>query len=438
MKEIIKVGFVGLGKRGINMLEMSLVKMGDVDIAYLCDLKEDRIAKGQDILEKNGKPAAKGTTDYHEILADPEIDAVFFFTCWDGRVQMAKDSMLAGKYTAIEVGCAESLEDCFDLISVYEKTGTPLMMLENICYGRRELAAFNMMKQGLFGEVVHCAGGYGHYLNKEDLFWEMLEEPKADEVSHYRLAHYINENCENYPTHALGPICKWLGINRGNRMVALSSFASKSRSLKQFAKDTFGEDSKYAKIDYKQGDIVTTLISCENGETIQLTLDTTLPRVNYSRNIMVRGTKGMLSEDYKAVYTTDIEPDQLGNEEEFLTKYEHPLQKEVRKFESEETKLKESFGVHADGVDWMVFRAFIDSVKNGTNTPIDAYDSVAWLAIGPLSKISVDNGGALVEIPDFTNGKYKNREPIVRSKYCLDEVVEDNSYTIYDSLKVNK
>ena len=163
-------------------------------------------------------------------------------------------------------------------------------------------------------------GGYCHYLNEEELFKEMIDEPSADKISHYRLQHYIDSNSENYPTHALGPISKWLGINRGNRMVSLCSFASKARSLKQFAEDNFGKENEYANIDYKQGDIVTTVITCENGETIVLTLDTTLPRVNYSRDIGVRGTKGMISEDLKAVFVQGVEHNVLNNEDEFFSK----------------------------------------------------------------------------------------------------------------------
>ncbi len=434
MKDAIKVGIVGIGRRGSHMLENSISKMDDVCIKYLCDLNEEKIEKGQQILKKYGKPQAIATTVYEDILKDDEIDAVLLFTNWNGRTEQAKKSMLAGKYTAIEVGCAENLDECYELVKIYEETGIPLMMLENICYGKRELAAFNMIKKGVFGEVVHLTGGYGHHLNKEELFAEMCGEEKKDRISHYRLGHYINNNCENYPTHELGPISKWLDINRGNRMLTLSSFASKSRALKEFAKETFGKDNYYANIDYKQGDIVTTIITCENGETISLTLDTTLPRINYSRYISVRGTKGMLSEDFKAIYLEGMEEKCFNNEEEFFLKYEHPLHKEIREAELKEKRLKNAFGAHANGVDWMIIRAFVDSVKNGTNTPIDAYDTATLLAIGPLSKLSIEKGGAPIDVPDFTNGKYKNREPIIRSKYCLNDIVSDDSYSMYEHL----
>ena len=338
-------------------------------------------------------------------------------TGWDSRPEMAKKAMLAGKYTAIEVGCSQTLEECFELIDVYEKTGSPLMMLENCCYGRREMMVLNMVKQGLFGEIVHCTGAYAHYLNECELFAEIFEE-KVGKVTHYRLQHYIDGNRENYPTHELGPICKVLNINRGNRLVRLSSFASKSAGLRAFAREHFGEDSEYAKIDYKQGDVVNTIITCANGETISINLDTTVPRAYYSRNFSVRGTKGMSTEEHGVIFLEGMKEPVSNNEADFYEKYDHPLYEEYSR-----TGITDDHG----GVDWLVSRAFIESVKAGTDTPIDAYDTAAWLAIAPLSEASIAKGGAPVEFPDFTNGKWFRREPAVRGKYCLDEICSDPS-----------
>ena len=436
MKEKIKIGYVGLGRRGLLVLERGMVKMKDVEITMLCDLLDERLEAGAKAVTEAGKPMPILTKNYQDLLDNPELDAIMLFTCWDNRVSLAKQSMLAGKYTSIEVGCAANVEECFELVDLYEKTGVPIMMLENCCYGKLELMAINMERQGAFGEVVHAAGGYCHHLNNDELFKEMIGEGK-DKVTHYRLAHYINGNSENYPTHELGPIAKCLRINRGNKMLTLSSFASKGRALQQFAKDKFGEDNEYAKIDYKQGDIVTTVITCANGETILLTLDTTAPRPYYSRQFTIRGTKGMCYEDTKVVYTDDMAENVRDNLDEMFEKYGHPLNKEVQKFETDYTKLADSFGMHSGGIDWMIFRAFVESVKAGTQTPIDVYDTALWLAIGPLSAESIRKGGAPVEVPDFTRGKWQNREPLVRQKYCLDEVVVDTELMIYDSIDPN-
>ena len=428
MKEKIKVAYVGVGRRGSIMLRECFAQMGDVEISALCDINEEKLEKGKKILQDKGRELPTCFTDYDEMLKNcGDVDAVIIMTGWDSRPEMAKKSMLAGKYTAIEVGCSQTLEECFDLIETYEKTGSPLMMLENCCYGRREMLILNMVKQGLFGEIVHCTGAYAHYLNRCELFAEMFKDGKPidGEVNHYRLQHYIDGNRENYPTHELGPISKVLNINRGNRFVRLSSFASKSAGLKEYARENFGEDNKYAKIDYKQGDVVNTIITCAGGETVSINLDTTVPRAYYSRNFSVRGTKGMSTEERGVVFLEGMKEEIGNNEGEFCKKYDHPLHEE---YESVGTR-----GGHG-GMDWLVCRAFVEAVKREVNTPIDAYDSVAWLAVGALSEMSIKNGGAPVDFPDFTKGKWQNREPVVKGKYCLDEICEDRATKIFDDI----
>ena len=414
MKTQITVGYIGVGRRGSGVLRECFSQMKDVRIKYICDLFPDRVTLGLETVQDKGGYTPIGTQDYHDILNDPEVDAVIIMTGWSGRPALAIESMRAGKYTAIEVGCADTLEECYDLVRTYEETGVPVMMLENCCYGRREMMLYNIVSQGLFGEIVHCTGGYMHYLNNFGLF--------KDIGVHYRLPHYIARNRENYPTHELGPISKLLKINRGNRLLTLSSFASKSRGLRQYAADTLGEDHELAHTDFKQGDIVTTVLSCAGGETVVLTLDTTLPRAYYSRNIGVRGTKGMSYEDTRVVFLEGMEEKVRDNEAEFFEKYDHPLHRE---YESMGTR-----GGHG-GMDWLVCRAFVESVKAGTDTPIDAYDTATWLAIGPLSEQSIAQGGKPLEIPDFTHGLWQTDRPILRGKYCLDEVCEDGSIPIF-------
>ncbi len=418
MKEKIKVGYIGLGRRGTLVLENCVSEMNDVEIAMICDIYEPYIEKVNNILKEKGRDAAVGTTDYHDILNNPDIDAVFIMTGWGSRVDIVKDSMRAGKYTAFEVGCVFDIQECHSLLEVYEETKTPIMMLENCCYGRFEMMALNVKEKGLFGELIHAEGGYHHDL----IICDELYGNESDEDRHYRIHSYIQRNCEQYPTHELGPICKVLGINRGNKMLTLSSFASKSVALKERIVTDLGEDSKWAKYDYKQGDIVTTIITCANGETIKLCLDTTAPRPHYSRNFTIRGSKAMCSEDSDVLFFNGMEEPCRNNMEEMYKEHDHPLHEEY-------VKLGEKGG-HG-GMDWLVCRAFIESVKKGTNTPIDAYDSILWAAIAPLSEASIKMGGAPVPVPDFTRGKWINREPVTEGKYCLDKVCVDNTVKIF-------
>ncbi|MBR3848366.1 MAG: Gfo/Idh/MocA family oxidoreductase [Oscillospiraceae bacterium] len=410
MKEKVKIGCVGLGRRSTALIEQCFSKMADVEIAMICEKNEEYIEKIKTYLKENGNPEPIATREFDDLLENPELDAIVIMTGWQGRAELACKSMRAGKYTAIEVGGAFDLSECFKLVDTYEETGVPLMMLENCCYGREEMLALNVAEQGGFGEIVHCAGGYHHYLPDVELFVGL-----DGDYPHYRIKSYIERNCEQYPTHELGPISKVLKLNRGNKMLTLSSFSSKAAGLKARAKSLLGEDSPYAKIDYRQGDIVTTIITCLGGETIHLCLDTTTPRPYYSRNFTVRGSLGMYSEERKTLFFEGMEEEIENNIGEMYEKYDHPL---WREYLAEGEK-----GGH-NGIDWLVCRAFIESVKNETEPPIDVYDAALWMAATPLSEMSIARGGAPVDVPDFTRGKWISREPAVEGKYCLDKVCE--------------
>ena len=414
MKEKLNIGFIGLGGRGTGLLQDIVLPREEISVLAVCDKYEDRRENGAKMVREKKGNDPLCTADYREVLAIEAIDAVIVATSWADHLPIVIAAMKAGKYVATEVGGAYSLDECWELVRTHEETGVPCMMLENCCYDRNELMVLNMVKQGIFGEIVHCQGGYRHDLRDEVSF--------GRENRHYRLVNYMNRNCENYPTHELGPIAKILNINRGNRMLTLNSIASKSAGLHQFLLDKKGEEYDLTNAEWTQGDVITTVIKCAHGQTIVLTLDTTLPRW-YSRGFHIQGTKAMFDEDNRSIFIDgehnkyDFDwSSQWNNVEQFREKYEHPIWKQY---------LSDGVTGGHGGIDWLVFSAFFDAVKKGTQTPIDVYDMAAWMCITPLSAQSIAMGGAPVAIPDFTNGRWINREPIVEGKYCLEKVCEE-------------
>lgn len=412
MEKIIKVAVIGLGQRGMQLIE-PMLKMNDVQIIAVCDAYDDRAEHACKTVADAGFDEPFHTCNYKEILALESLDAVVIATSWERHIEIAVEAMRKGIFTAMEVGGTYNLQECFDLVQAQEETGTPFFFLENCCYGQRELMCLNMARQGVFGEIVHCDGAYRHDLRNEVSY--------GRENRHYRLSHYKEHNCENYPTHDLGPIAKILGINRGNRMLRLVSVASKSRGLHEYIREHKADDEELMNTQFKQGDIVTTVITCENGETITLTLDTTLPRI-YSRNFTVHGTKGMYQEDGDYVFLEkdiegdvaeiDMNPQKIWkNADKYAEDYDNDLWKHKSK-----GMLESGHG----GMDYLVLRSMINAIKRETLPAIDVYDAASWMCITALSEKSIENGNIPVEIPDFTNGKYKNRKDKSTGKYALD------------------
>lgn len=401
----VKIGVIGLGQRGYSVLKSNLLKMDDVDIVGLCDLYEDRIEQAAEAVKEIRGYTPYCTRSYEEIFGIEGIEAVYVATCWETHVKISIDSMRCGIPVACEVGGAYSLEECYALVQAYEETKTPFAFMENCCFNNSELMATAAVRSGALGRIVHCSGAYGHDLREEVSYGNIRR--------HYRLNNYLHRNCENYPTHELGPIAKILNINRGNKFLSLVSVASHSFGLEEYIKDKklYEQDAALKDVSFKQGDVVNTIITCEGGETILLTLDTTLPR-SYSRAFTVRGTKGMYEMDTNSFFFD-------GMKEDFNTcayykrcidngkEYEERFMPSMWLNMTEEQK-KRGHG----GMDYFIYRAFVDCIKEGREFPIDVYDAAAWMCITCLSAASIENNGAPQAIPDFTNGAYKMRAPL--------------------------
>lgn len=404
----VRLGVIGLGLRGLSQLD-TLLDMPDVDIAAVCDLYADRVEEAQrHVAAKRGVTPA-GTLDYREVNRRRDVEAVVVMTSWTTHVLIAVDAMEQGKIPAMEVGGASSIEECWRLVRTSERTGIPVMLLENCCYGEVEMALLNMVKQGVFGELVHCRGGYQHDLRDEI--------GNGDIIRHYRQDNFLRRNGELYPTHELGPIAKYLNLNHGNRMLSLVSMASKAVGEHAWAAKHRAGDA-VAEANFHQGDVVSTMIKCVGGETILLTHDCTLPRP-YSRGGYVQGVKGLWEEDNHSVYLEDRTPPRPNGEHCFepdrpyLEEYKHPLWREY-----------EAFGLRGGhgGMDYLTLRAFIESIQAGIPFPIDVYDAASWMAVTCLSEQSVAMGSLPVPVPDFTDGRWLHREPRPADIFSLDAI----------------
>ena len=199
--EKVRMAIIGLGNRGYGNMQ-AVMSFDDVQITAVCDVYTDRAERAAAKAEEKYGVRPFSTTDYREVLTRSDVDCVMIATAWESHVPIAIDTMRAGKPVALEVGGAYSAEDCHSLVRTYEETETPFLFLENCCYDRTELLVTAMARKGLIGEIVHCSGAYGHDLREEILH--------GKENRHYRLRNYIHRNCENYPTHELGPIAKLL------------------------------------------------------------------------------------------------------------------------------------------------------------------------------------------------------------------------------------
>ena len=415
----VRLGFIGVGLRGQNHLEMAMYRP-DVEIVAICDVDPKAIQIAQKMITDKGRKAAvayqKGDHDFENLVKRSDIDGVVIATPWEWHVPMALESMKQGKYTAVEVSATVTLKESWDLVNMFEKTGSHCMILENVCYRRDVLAALNMVRQGMFGTLNHVQCGYQHDLrevkfnNGKQAYGGGVEfGEKGFSEAKWRTQHSIDRNGDLYPTHGLGPVAEMLNINRGNQFLYLTSMATQSMGLHNYIVEKGGKDHPNAKVNFACGDIVTTLIKCANGETIMISHDTNSPRP-YSLGFRVQGTKGLWMDDNKSIYLEGISPKAHRYEDfkPYQDKYDHPLWKRWS---------KESIDAGHGGMDFFVLHAFLESIKKKTPTPMDVYDAASWSAITALSEQSIELGNQTIDFPDFTNGQWMYRKPV----FCLND-----------------
>ncbi len=401
--DTVRVGFIGLGMRGPGAVER-FAQIEGTAVKGLCDVEPDRVEACQELLEKLGRPRATGysgsTEAYKEMCERDDIDLIYIATDWVHHTPLAVYAMEHCKHVAIEVPAAMTLDEIWDLINTSERTRMHCMMLENCVYDFFEIATLNMAQQGLFGEVLHVEGSYLHNL---DEFW-------PEYWNNWRLDYNMKNRGDIYPTHGIGPDCQVLNIHRGDRMDYLVAMDTKPYNGPKVVKKQTGKDCP----DFQNGDQTSTLIRTVNGKTMLIQHDVLTPRP-YSRMYQVVGSDGYASKypiqqllfrtemldstataDYQNLNAHSALPAELC--QAMLQKYLPPFVQEL-----EETARR--VGGHG-GMDFLMDYRLVYCLQNGLPLDMDVYDMAEWCCLGPLTRLSIENGSAPVAIPDFTRGAW--------------------------------
>lgn len=410
-KEKIRIGIIGAGLRGRSHIEL-LLNRSDTEISAVADPDPQAIEATKQLCRQKGKglpkPYSKGPHDYINMLNLEKLDAVIIASPWEWHTEQAIASMRKKIYTGMEVAGAFSVNECWELVNAHEETGTYLFFLENVCYRRDVMAVLQMVREGLFGELIHLEGGYQHDLravkfnNGKQPYGGGVEfGDKAISEARWRTQHSLHRDGDLYPTHGIGPCMNWIDINRGNRFTNLVSMSTKSKGLNDYIKKN-GPEHPNAELEWKLGDIVTTLIQTSRGEKVLLSHDTNLPRP-YSLGFRVQGTKGIWMDVNESLMLEGLTKEhEWTPASEWLKKYDHPLWKNGE---------KKAEGSGHGGMDYFLINSFVESVKRNQAPAIDVYDGATMMVITPLSEQSVSLGSMPVPFPDFTRGKWMNKKP---------------------------
>ncbi len=395
----VRVGWIGMGGRGIQIMRAALSIPG-VEVVAVCDILEERNTLAQNVVVEAGQPRpdayGRGPEDWKRLMERNDLDTVVN----SGPLDIHAPSMIAcmnkGIIGATELPACGGVSEAWELIEAYHRTDVPFMMLENYIYRRFEQMILNMVSQDVFGEVSHCTVSYMN--ESPHIMWDQ------DGNLLWRGRERALRNGSQYSTHAVGPAGKWLDINRGDRFEYMVSMGGRSVGLNHHARRSLGPDHPFSHKSWPLNDVNTTLIKTFKGISVTVIYDAILPRPGEFVH-RIQGTKGISSGTLNAFHLQDRSPFKRWEDAEvYYDEYDHPNWKKHG---------SEARHHGHGGADYIMMLDFIDNVRKGSEADlsVDPYDAVTWSTLNDLTEMSVNNKSRPIDCPDFTVGRWQHRKP---------------------------
>ncbi|NOX56879.1 MAG: Gfo/Idh/MocA family oxidoreductase [Planctomycetes bacterium] len=144
----VRWGVIGLGFFGEVHAE-TLANMPEVELTALCTRRPDRLAE---VADRFG--VERRYTDYRQLLADPDVDAVSITTHVYDHCQVTIDALRAGKHVLLEKPMAETVAECDQILqAVTEASG--MFMVGHICrFDPRVVLAKRAIDEGRIGQII--------------------------------------------------------------------------------------------------------------------------------------------------------------------------------------------------------------------------------------------------------------------------------------------
>jgi hypothetical protein len=412
-EEKIRIGFVGIGERGIVLLQ-ALLKFDIVEIPAICDIKDDRINLAEKVILESGRTKpnkySNGDTDFERLCQKEDLDLVVNATPWKWHTPICVSAMKNGKHTATEVPAAITMDECWQLVESAEKYSKQCVMLENYCYFPDVMLVMNLVASKKFGELIHFEGRTQENWVNEN--WHIFN---SDGTLGWVGENLSQRNCNPYPTHGIGPIAAWAGINNGDQFDYLVSSGSNSYSLKNAAISKFGQSHSLAKKEFKQGDTNITLLRTIKGKSFTLYYSGTSPQP-WSPEYKLQGTAGtcigeMLGASGETWRTSKIYFDQPSrgrwqNLNTLMKENLHPLWEKYGAT-ARARRVNDWSGTY----DYLMLYQLLYAIQQKVKPAMDVYDAACWSVLSDLSAKSVLNGSKPINFPDFTKGNWQNRKP---------------------------
>jgi predicted dehydrogenase len=165
---VTRIGLAGLGYWGPN-LARNFAELAD--LAWLCDLSPDLLTEAQ-----GRHPQARTTTNFDDLLADPDLDAIVIATPVVTHYELAKQALTAGKHVFVEKPPAQSSAEAEELAALAEERGLVLMPGYLLLYHSAVAKLKELVDSGELGDILYLYGNrqnLGQIRRDENALWSL-------------------------------------------------------------------------------------------------------------------------------------------------------------------------------------------------------------------------------------------------------------------------
>ena len=176
----VNIGWIGVGTRGYASLDwMHSASPDDVKITAICDTYQGYIARAKDRMQTIWGNVPATYIDYHDLLADKSVDAVFIMTPEHLHHDMTIAALQAGKHVYIEKPLAHTIEEGFDLVRAWQQSGKIVQVGTQNRSSSLYKKAKELIQQGYIGDVHYARAFWYRNSLPNDPAWRYVIPPEA-------------------------------------------------------------------------------------------------------------------------------------------------------------------------------------------------------------------------------------------------------------------
>ena len=381
----VKIGIVGLGPRGRLSWMKNLLRIRTCRVTALCDRVEALVGHAY---REAGDLDIACFTDYGEMLAKADIDAVAIVTAPHDQPDLICRAMEAGKHACCEVSLTYDMDDLWRVVVAVERSGLKFQMAEQVMYHPFVRAWRKLVEEGELGHVIFAQGQYLHWMTP-DRFWV---DSGTGERIHL-------DDAGDHPRAAKSRMWNWfphpilyLATDLGPILTVLQDRVTRVTCM-----GTRQESYYYEGI--PASDIQVALMQTEKDTIIRMAAGFTYATPRDHHWWHLEGTRGKVETARSAeiygsaggVDTPKIWLESSGEESMREAEWRY----------SPEDLPEEARGSGHGNMDYFALSSFLDAILDDSDPPLNVYRSADLTAPAIVAVQSVEQGNACLEVPDF-------------------------------------